>query len=130
MLNIKGMRTFALATTKPEAAERFYTEVLGGTVVSRITHPAGKLTVREVFIQVGDVQIALAQTEEGVPPPGVPHHTLVLDHMSKDDLRAELEAQGVEIEVIRDHRNATSYSCYVYDPDGNRFELWVGPKPE
>ena len=125
MVRINELRTLALSTTNPQAAERFYTQVLGGRVVNQMEHPIhGGRMLRETFIEVGDFRIALADASEG-PLDGFPHFTISTDYRPKEQLLAEFEATGASVEGTRDHGDGKSYSCYVCDPDGNRFEVWV-----
>src|SRR5690348_4431034 len=123
---VKRIRTVALPTTRPAEAERFFTQVLGGKVANRIQHPGDGGTVDEVFIELGNVRLALASLNGGDrAPSGFPHFTLAVDPQPKEELRQALETAGVAIESIREHREGDGYSCYVRDPDGNRYELWV-----
>ncbi|MBV9120062.1 MAG: VOC family protein [Chloroflexi bacterium] len=127
MPNAKSLRTLALGTRNAEAAERFYTQVLGGTVQNRIQHPGDGGIVDEVFIELGSFRVALASLQgQDRSPSGFPHYTVVLDYQTKEDLQRQLADCGVEPETIRNHHDGHGYSCYVRDPDGNRFELWVG----
>lgn len=123
---IKRLRTLALPTSKPAEAERFFVQVLGGKVVNRIQHPSDRGQVDEVFVEVGNVRVALASLHSGDgQPSGFPHFTLVTDYQPKEQLQQQLAAAGVACESMRDHDDGRSYSCYVRDPDGNRYELWV-----
>jgi catechol 2,3-dioxygenase-like lactoylglutathione lyase family enzyme len=123
---VKRLRTVALPSTNPSATERFFTEVLGGKVENRIQHPGDGGTVNEVFIELGNVRVALASLDDGQrAPSGFPHFTLAIEHQPQDQLRQALEAAGATVENIREHRDGEGYSCYVRDPDGNRYELWA-----
>ena len=127
----KRLRTLAFDTTHPAAAERFFIDVLGGKVANRIQHPGGGGTVDEVFIELGSFRVALASLNGGASAPaGFPHYTVALDYQPKEQLQAALAAAGVTPEAIRDHGDGAGYSCYVRDPDGHRFELWVSEAAE
>ena len=126
MPDVTRIRTVALPTTKPAEAEKFFTEVLGGRVANRIQHPGDGGTINEVFIEIGNVRVALASLEgESRAPSGFPHYTLAVDYQPKEALQQHLQATGAAVENIRDHNDGKGYSCYVRDPDGNRYELWV-----
>jgi catechol 2,3-dioxygenase-like lactoylglutathione lyase family enzyme len=126
MVAVKRLRTLALSTTKPAEAERFFTEVLGGKVANRIQHPGDGGTVNEVFIEIGNVRVALASLDGGSrAPSGFPHYTLAVEYQPREQLEQALEAAGATVESVREHREGTGYSAYVRDPDGNRYELWV-----
>ena len=123
---VKRVRTLALPTTRPAEAERFFTQVLGGKIANRIQHPGDGGTVDEVFIEVGNVRVALASLDGGSrAPSGFPHYTMAVDYQPKEQLRQALDAAGASVDGIRDHNDGVGYSCYVRDPDGNRYELWV-----
>jgi catechol 2,3-dioxygenase-like lactoylglutathione lyase family enzyme len=123
---VKRVRTLALPTTKPAEAERFFTQVLGGKIANRIQHPGDGGTIDEVFIEVGNVRVALASLDGGSrAPSGFPHYTMAVDYQPKEQLQQALDAAGASVEGIRDHNDGKGYSCYVRDPDGNRYELWV-----
>jgi len=124
---IKRLRTLALSTSKPQEAERFFTAVLGGKIQNRIQHPGDGGTVDEVFIEVGNFRVALASLNGGErAPSGFPHYTLSVDYQPREALEQQLAAAGVSIESVRDHGDGRSYSAYIRDPDGNRYELSVG----
>jgi catechol 2,3-dioxygenase-like lactoylglutathione lyase family enzyme len=123
---VKRIRTLALPTTRPAAAEKFFTEVLGGKIANRIQHPGDGGTIDEVFIEVGNVRVALASLDGGSrAPSGFPHYTLGIEYQPKEQLQQALAAAGATVDNIRDHNDGKGYSCYVKDPDGNRYELWV-----
>ena len=127
MPSITGIRTLALSTTNPQEAEIFYIEVMGGKVVNRIEHPIqGGRMLRETFIELGDLRVALADASEG-PLDGFPHFTVSTAYQPKEELLAELESQGAKVEGTRDHDDGQSYSCYILDPAGHRYEVWVSP---
>jgi catechol 2,3-dioxygenase-like lactoylglutathione lyase family enzyme len=125
MLPIKMLRTLALSTTNVQEAERFYTEVLGGTVVERYEPTEGSKRPREIMVQLGDFKVALADASAG-PLDGFPHYTMVAQQFRpKDDFLKELEALGIAVVGVRDHSDGQGYSCTVRDRDGNLLELWV-----
>jgi catechol 2,3-dioxygenase-like lactoylglutathione lyase family enzyme len=100
--------------------------VLGGKIANRIQHPGDGGTIDEVFIEVGNVRVALASLDGGSrAPSGFPHYTMAVDYQPKEQLQQALDAAGASVETIRDHNDGKGYSCYVRDPDGNRYELWV-----
>lgn len=123
---VKGVRTIALATSRPDAAERFFTQILGGKVKNRIQHPGQGGTISEVFIDMGNARVALASLNGGgESPSGFPHYTLNMEYQPQDMLVKELGEAGIPCESIRTHQEDSGYSCYVRDPDGNLFELSV-----
>lgn len=112
-----------------ERSARFYTEVLGLREVAR-------LGGRMAFFSAGDNHHDLAVLEVGPDATAPSRDAVGLYHVALkigdrlDDLRAakrHLEAAGVPILAIRDHR--VSQSIYFADPDGNGLELYVDADP-
>ncbi|WP_149756059.1 VOC family protein [Roseivivax sediminis] len=118
----------ALYAEDLEAAEAFFTGVLGLDVVVRVPG-------RHVFFRCGTGVLlvfdprATAQPPKNpdlpVPPHGAQgpgHACLAVDGAALDAWRAHLEAAGVEIEA--DFRWPTgARSIYIRDPAGNSLEL-------
>jgi catechol 2,3-dioxygenase-like lactoylglutathione lyase family enzyme len=125
MVQANAIRTFAVNAKDLVNAEKFYTEVLGATVVRRIDPNEEQLSrgrVKEVDVQVGNFQVHLFDASRG-PRAGVPHHTLAIPWNDKNQTRQQLETLGARIENTRDHPDGKGYSLYVKDPDGNLWEL-------
>jgi predicted enzyme related to lactoylglutathione lyase len=124
MLRAEGMRSINWNAPDPEAAVRFYTEVLGGEVRTR--HQVGGVDV--VRVRVGDLGIGLFDASKG-PARGVPHHTLQMGWPGdQGEATAALRAAGVAVEETRVHGEGPGFSLYVTDPVGNRLELsWDPP---
>ncbi len=124
MLRVEGMSSVNWNAPDLTAAERFYTEVLGGEV--RLRHQVRGVDV--VRIRLGDVTIGLFDASRG-PVAGVPHHTLRMAWLGGEaEARAALEAAGVRIAGHRLHGDGPGFSLYVTDPLGNYLELsWDPP---
>ena len=124
MLRVEGVQAINWNAPDPAAAERFYTEVLGGQV--RVRHQVRGLDV--VRINLGDARIGLFDASAG-PAAGVPHHTLRMAWPgSVAEARSELEAAGARVADTRVHGDGPGFSLYVYDPLGNYLELsWDPP---
>ncbi len=107
-----------------ERAERFYTEVLGFEVVTRLKRPRG------VFFSLGVQHHDLAVLEvpmdtdpEKAKQPGLHHVALQVGNF--DELKEcyrTLQAHNVTITGTIDH--LITKSIYFLDPDGNGFELY------
>jgi catechol 2,3-dioxygenase-like lactoylglutathione lyase family enzyme len=123
-LKVLGIRSINWNAPDPQAAERFYTEVLGGTVVRR-PHIRG---TDVADVQLGNVMLGLFDASRG-PAPGVPHHTFEMAWPADEaSARAALEAAGVPVQGVRVHGNGPGFSLYVRDPLGNDLELsWDPP---
>ncbi|MGF1484218.1 MAG: VOC family protein [Opitutales bacterium] len=119
-----------LYTEDLEAAERFYTALLGLEVVAR---DAG----RHVFLRCGASMLlifnpkvsqlassnddAIDVPEHGAFGPG--HVAFSLKESEAEDWRARLNAQGVAIEREFEWPGGSGYSIYFRDPAGNSLEL-------
>lgn len=126
-MQVKTIRTFAVNAKDLNRAEKFYTGPLGGEVIRRIEpneEQAKRGRVKEVHVQVGNLQVHLFDASQG-PRPGVPHHTIMVPRQEKEKALRELEQSGGKVENTRDHPDGKGYSLYVNDPDGNRWELWA-----
>jgi catechol 2,3-dioxygenase len=107
----------------------FYRDVLG-------LREVGRYRDTMIFLSAGDNHhdLALLELGEGAPVPargsvGLYHVALKIGD-SLETLRgakAHLEAEGVRIVGLSDHR--VSQSIYVNDPDGNGVELYVDADP-
>lgn len=125
MLPLKDFRTLALPTTHLREAERFYTQLLGGTVVERYEPTPDSSRPREVVVQFGNFKVALADASDR-PLPLFPHYTIqAAEYRPKDQVTADLEAAGTRVEHIREHRDGVGYSLYVRDRDGHLLEVSV-----
>ena len=107
-----------------EKMEKFYSEVLGFEVVTRIKRPRG------VFFSLGSTHhdLAIIQAPAGAssqqPTPTGLHH-LALQVGDHEELKAcyrELKAHGVRIAGTVDHK--ITHSVYFFDPEGNMIELF------
>lgn len=108
-----------------EAAERFYTEVMG---LERYAITAG----RHVFFRCGegmllvfDPKATRIDAQNGVPPHGATgqgHVAFEMDEGEIEPWKTRLAESGVEIES--DHtRSSGGRSLYFRDPSGNSIEL-------
>ncbi len=106
-----------------EAAERFYSEVLGLEKITRVPS-------RHVFFRCGDrvfLVFNAARTLEGgmLPPHGASgpgHVAFAVAEGELPEWRARLEAHGVEVETEFAWPDG-GHSLYFRDPAGNSLEL-------
>lgn len=125
MLDIKGLKTFAMSARNIAEAEEFYTRVLGGEVVRRVTPNEAEIEsgqVKEVDVRLGNFEVHLFDASRG-PRAVDPHHTLSITWQEKEQALGALRQIGADIEKVREHRGGKGYSINVFDPDGNRWEL-------
>jgi len=128
-INVQGVGHVVLKVRSLERAVQFYGDVLGLKEV-------GRLGNRMAFFSAGanHHDLAVLEVGEGAAVPdrgavGLYHVALKIG----DDLdalraaKAHLEAHGVQILALREHR--VSQSIYLNDPDGNGLELFVDADP-
>lgn len=128
-----GIQRVGHVVLKVRSLERsvpFYRDVLGLREVARL----GDHMV--FFSATGDNHHDVALLEVGEGAPRAPREAVGLYHVAfkiGDSLealraaRAHLEARGVRIAGVSDHR--VSQSIYFSDPDGNGLELYVDADP-
>ena len=125
MFEIRGIKTFAMSAKDLNKSEDFYTKILGGQVVRRVTpteEQAKAGQVKEVDVRLGNFEVHLFDASKG-PREVDPHHTLNIPWQEKDSAHKSLQQIGANIEKVRPHRDSDNYSINVFDPDGNRWEL-------
>lgn len=128
-MQIKALGHAVLRVRNLERSTAFYRDLLGMREVARYR---GKM----VFFSLGANHHDLALMELGAQAAGADPSAVGLYHLAfkvgdtLDELRvvkAELEASGVTILGMSDHR--VSQSLYIRDPDGIDLELYVDADP-
>lgn len=128
-MQIKALGHAVLRVRNLERSVAFYRDVLGMREVARYR---GKM----VFFSLGVNHHDLGLMEIGAQATDADPGAVGLYHLafkvgdSLDELRAvkaELEANGVAILGMSDHR--VSQSLYIVDPDGIELELYVDGDP-
>lgn len=128
-INVRGVGHVVLKVRNLERSVQFYTGVLGLKEV-------GRLGAKMAFFSAGDNHHDLAVLEVGSAATLPERGAVGLYHVALkigDDLealrsaKAHLDAHGVEILALREHR--VSQSIYLNDPDGNGLELFVDADP-
>jgi predicted enzyme related to lactoylglutathione lyase len=123
MVQVEGIHAINWNAPDPRAAERFYTEVLGGKVTVR--HQVRGVDV--VRVRVGNTGIGIFDASGG-PASGVPHHTFRMGWVAdQQEATAALERAGARVSSSRLHGEGPGYSLYVTDPIGNYLELSYDP---
>ena len=128
-ISVQGVGHVVLKVRSLERAVQFYGSVLGLKEV-------GRLSGRMAFFSAGTNHHDLAVLEVGAEAAAPDRGAVGLYHVALkigDDLdalraaKAHLEAHGVQILALREHR--VSQSIYLNDPDGNGLELFVDADP-
>jgi catechol 2,3-dioxygenase len=128
-INVQGVGHVVLKVRSLERAVQFYGNVLGLKEV-------GRLGTTMAFFSAGSNHHDLAVLEVGANAALPDRGSVGLYHVALkigDDLdalraaKAHLDAHGVEILALREHR--VSQSIYLNDPDGNGLELFVDADP-
>jgi catechol 2,3-dioxygenase len=128
-INVRGVGHVVLKVRNLERSVQFYTNVLGLKEV-------GRLGTKMAFFSAGHNHHDVAVLEVGAGATLPDRGAVGLYHVALkigDDLdalrsaKAHLDAHGVEILALREHR--VSQSIYLNDPDGNGLELFVDADP-
>src|SRR3954453_7760160 len=123
MVKAEGMQSVNWNAPDPAVAERFYVEVLGGSVTAR--HQVGGVDVGRG--RVGSPGLGLFAGSRA-PASGVPHHTFRMTWEPDESAASTaIEATGVAVVNRRDHGDGPGFSLYVTDPIGNYLELSFDP---
>ena len=124
-LKLERLDHLALYVSDLAAAERFYTQVLGMTLVSRL----GEMTL----VECGGLNIGLVSKPELPPrdldlieaPLARAHHAFLVSSAQFAAARAALESAGVPVHGPVDWGD---HDClYFLDPDGNLLEIVTPP---
>ena len=123
---VTGVSELVLEVVDLEAAERFYSGVLGLPVVERWPHREA------IWVMAGDrtriglwrPQVGLAGGRGGVHV----HYAMAIAEEDYDATVARLRSHGYDPheEDFTDYEGVQEgRACYVTDPDGNVVELWT-----
>ena len=137
-MHVVGLDHIVVNTQDVERAIHFYQDVLGlellrleafraGTVgfVSARVSSETIIDIRPVAAGEGPDGPAPTQSRQRVTP-NVDHYCLVLGPTDMQQLHADLQAQGIQVEeTVRPAWGAQGYGQQfkLWDPDGNKIEL-------
>jgi glyoxylase I family protein len=129
MIEVSGVVHFSIPVSNLDASRRFYTEILGLTLVSEATNRAGM-----VFLRAGDDHVILARSDaplqRSADDARRAHHAFKVDSSKYDEAKAFLASKGVEVFEEEDRKKGVfvGRQFYIRDPDGNVIELseWDG----
>jgi catechol 2,3-dioxygenase len=135
-ISVKGVGHVVLKVRDLERSVAFYRDVLGLTEVARFAPRATRGAGMAFFSATGANHHDVALLEVGRDAPAPPSHAVGLYHVALKigdsldalrDAKAHLDAHGVPIHGVSDHR--VSQSIYLSDPDGNPLEIFVDADP-
>lgn len=130
MIEPRAVVHFSIAVSDLEASRKFYTEILGLTLVQDAR--AGGM----VFLRAGNDHVILAKSSAPLQLKQNPkdarraHHAFKIDPDKYEDAKAFLAANGVTVFEEEDRKKGVfvGRQFYIHDPDGNVIELseWDG----
>jgi YD repeat-containing protein len=118
---VTGVSELVLEVRDLEAAEGFYSGVLGLPVVDRWPDREAVWVMAGERTRIGlwRPQVGLAGSQGGVHV----HFAMHIDEADYDDAVARLRSRGQEVQQTE--FDGAGRAAYVNDPDGNVVELWT-----
>jgi catechol 2,3-dioxygenase-like lactoylglutathione lyase family enzyme len=122
-IRTKGILHFTIGVRDHEAAAKWYSEILGCTIM--------RMNSRYAFMECGGSYFVLAKIPHHVNPnnPGedAHHHAFIVDPEEFDRALAIMKARGVELVKYSDegHVSFPGRHAYFHDADGNCIEIYV-----
>ena len=128
MIEPRSVVHFSIAVSDLDASQKFYTEILGLTLVQ--TAPA----IGMVFLRAGHDHVILAKSDAPLQRDAKDsrraHHAFKVDPESYDDAKTYLASRGVEVFEEEDRKKGVfvGRQFYIRDPDGTVIEFteWDG----
>jgi len=126
-MDIKGIHHIAIITGDYERSKRFYTEILGFTIVKETFRAERKSYKLDLAID-GLYQIELFSFPDHVERSSFPeakglrHLAFAVENV--DAAASELRANGVEVQGVRTDEITNKQFCFFYDPNGQPLELY------
>jgi len=128
MAKVKKVGHVVLGVRDPQRSIKFYTEALGMDCVGFVED------MQMGFLAFGDerdhdIAVIKVPDDQPVGSSGLAHTALEIDGGEAElrELYAKLKSQGVNVEFTADH--IITKSLYLFDPDGNRIELFTQVLP-
>jgi catechol 2,3-dioxygenase-like lactoylglutathione lyase family enzyme len=128
MIEPRGVVHFSIAVSDLQASRKFYTEILGLTLV----HDAAANGF--VFLRAGDDHVILAKSDaplqRNAKDSRRAHHAFKVDPDKYEDAKTFLASKGVEVFEEEDRKKGVfvGRQFYIHDPDGAviEFSEWDG----
>jgi len=122
MAKITKVGHVVLGCRDPQASIKFYTETLGLELVQ--FNPEFQMAFFSFGERDHDIAVIKVPEDQPVGSAGLTHTALQIEG-GEAELRAlyhQLKAKGVQVDLTADH--VLTKSIYVFDPDGNRLEIF------
>ena len=126
-MNIKGVHHIAIIVGDYEVSKRFYTEILGFTIIKETYRVDRKSYKLDLAID-GLYQVELfsfPENRERASYPeskGLRHLAFAVENV--EAAASELRANGVEVQGVRIDELTNKQFCFFYDPNGQPLELY------
>jgi glyoxylase I family protein len=126
-MNIKGVHHIAIIVGDYEVSKRFYTEILGFTIIKETYRVDRKSYKLDLAID-GLYQVELfsfPENRERASYPeskGLRHLAFAVENV--EAAASELRANGVEVQGVRTDEITNKQFCFFYDPNGQPLELY------
>lgn len=128
MIEPRSVVHFSIAVSDLDASQKFYTEILGLTLVQAA--PASGM----VFLRAGNDHVILAKSDAPLQRDAKDsrraHHAFKVDSEKYEDAKTFLASRGVEVFEEEDRKKGVfvGRQFYVRDPDGTVIEFteWDG----
>jgi glyoxylase I family protein len=128
MIELRSVVHFSIAVSDLDASRRFYTEILGLTLVQ--SAPAAGM----VFLRAGADHVILAKSDAPLARSAKDsrraHHAFKVDAEKYEAAKAFLASKGVEVFEEEDRKTGVfvGRQFYIRDPDGTVIEFteWDG----
>jgi catechol 2,3-dioxygenase-like lactoylglutathione lyase family enzyme len=128
MIEPRSVVHFSIAVSDLDASQKFYTEILGLTLVQAA--PANGM----VFLRAGTDHVILAKSDAPLQRNAKDgrraHHAFKVDPEKYEDAKAFLASKGVEVFEEEDRKKGVfvGRQFYIRDPDGTVIEFteWDG----
>ena len=128
MIEPRSVVHFSIAVSDLDASRKFYTEILGLTLVQAAP------TAGMVFLRAGNDHVILAKSDAPLQREAKDsrraHHAFKVDPDRYEDAKAFLASKGVEVFEEEDRQKGVfvGRQFYIHDPDGAVIEFteWDG----
>ena len=126
-MNIKGIHHIAIIAGDYERSKRFYTEVLGFTIIKETFRKERNSYKLDLAINgIYSIELfSFPNNRERASFPeskGLRHLAFAVDSVAV--AVSELMAHGVEVQSIRTDEITNKQFCFFYDPNGQPLELY------